>query len=224
MNKNKIPALVNEEHNRLHCDDFDKLETIKLSDNDASLIDNIIDEIEFTKYHVFMFILLNIYIGCEGFIMIGNSLLVPVLSQLWNLNEIEKGYLGGSIFIGFTPGAFLSGLISDKFGRKFAFIAGLFISLLGTVILIFETDYFVVGFSNILNGLGIGISLPSIFSLSSELSNGRIRNVVINIAFMAFTAGEIIGCYIARAEEIYIPENGNWKSLLYLRAVGVYKG
>ena len=100
-------------------------------------------------------------------------------------------------------------------------MCGLFISCSGTLFLLLEVNYFVFGLSNILNGLGIGISIPSMFSLCSELSGGKIRNITINIAFMAFTAGEVICCYIARSEEIYKHENGNWKSLLYLRVVGV---
>jgi MFS family permease len=221
-NQNEVVALDEDANKGLkQSDDFEKFEIMKQTDNDISIVDNIIDEIEFTGYHVFLFILMNIYIGGEGFIMIGNSLLVPVLSQLWGLTEFEKGYLGGSIFIGFTIGAFFSGFISDTFGRRSAFICGLFISLLGTIIIIFEMNYFILGLSNILNGLGIGISIPSVFSLCSELTGGKVRNVVINISFMSFTAGEIIGCYIARSEEIYIPENNNWKSLLFLRAIGV---
>jgi MFS family permease len=203
-------------------DDFGKLEVVKhVKVNDISIVDQIIDEIEFTGYHIFLFILMNIYIGGEGFIMVGNSLLIPVLSQLWNLSEYEKGLLGGTIFIGFTLGALISGLLSDTLGRRPAFIIGILISSCGTLLLVFEINFTLLGLSNILNGLGIGISIPSAFSLCSELSGAKIRNVTINIAFMSFTAGEIICCYLARSEEIYKYENNNWQSLLWYRIIGV---
>ena len=184
---------------------------------EENICDKIIDNIEFTTYHVKMTILLNLYIGGEGLLMVGNSLLTPVIANVWNLSEFEKGFIGGTIFLGFTLGALFSGMISDKKGRKVAFVGGNMISLVGAIVGSFSTSAWHLAVSNFLIGVGLGQSIPSIFSLCSEATGDKVRNFLINITFISFVAGEILVCLIARNYEIYNTSHSNWRILLYLR-------
>ena len=52
------------------------------------------------------------------------SLLSHKLGILWNLTHSEKGTLGSIVFVGFFFGVWISGKISDNYGRKPTFIIG----------------------------------------------------------------------------------------------------
>ena len=52
--------------------------------------------------------------GMEMYVM---SLLLPELPDSWGLNDVKRGVLGGSVFVGMTIGAVGFGSVSDRVGR-----------------------------------------------------------------------------------------------------------
>ena len=119
-------------------------------------------------------------------------------------------------------GAALSGILSDSKGRKLAFFIGNLVSLTGGIIgIIFAYDFYSLLTSNIVIGLGLGIGIPSIFTLTSELTEKVLRSIIIGGIWYAFILGEIAGCIVAYKYEMYIYLNSNWRILLILRCVFV---
>jgi MFS family permease len=172
--------------------------------------------------HYKLLFLLTLYLSGEGFVMIGISLLVPVISEPWKLSEFQKGFLGGSIFLGFTFGAIFSGLISDKQGRKVSILVGNVISLIGGIAgYIYSLKIEFIMMSNIFVGFGIGLCIPAMMSLCTEITPSKIRSVIIGGIWLVFVAGEIICCLIAMKLKIYLFENGTWRLLLLYRCLCV---
>jgi len=191
---------------------------------DENLLDKYLDNLSFNFQHIKLILILSIYLAGEGFVMIGMSLLIPVISEPWGLTQFQKGFIGGSIFLGFTCGAAFAGVLSDTNGRRLAFFIGNLISLSGGIIGIsFAFDFNSLMTSNIVIGLGLGIGIPSIFSLTSELTEKVLRSIIIGGIWYAFILGEIAGCIVAYKYEMYIYLNFNWKILLILRCVFVIK-
>ncbi len=192
--------------------------------DEENILDNLIESQKLSWEHYKIISLLILYIMGEGFVMIGVSLLVPVVSEYWKLTELQKGLLGGSGFLGFTIGAISSGLISDTQGRRLSFILGNILSFIGAAIgyvLCYKLEALVV--SNILIGLGIGISVPAIISLCSEITPSRQRSIIMGTIWTVFVFGEILGCLLAIKYEMYQYETGNWKKLLLFRSLSVSK-
>jgi len=190
--------------------------------------DNFLDQILESSYieweHVKVIITLILYVTGEGFVMIGISLLIPVISTPWRMSDVEKGLTGGSVFFGFTFGALVAGLLSDKHGRRFAFRIGSLISTIGALFGYFfydRIDYFIL--SNTIIGFGIGISIPSIISLVSEITNTSVRSYIIGWVWNFFVVGEVIGCLIAMKYQMYFYENFNWRKLLLFRSLMVMR-
>ena len=186
-----------------------------------NILEDVIKEIKFSFIHYILGFILIIYILTEGFVMIGTSLIVPVLAEGWKLNEIEKSFMGGSIFIGFFIGSILSGFLSDNYGRKFGFVFGCLLSTIGSFFCYFSNSYINIIITNIIIGLGVGISIPSILSLCTEITGIVERNRIIAWIWIMFVLGEFLGCYIAKAYNIFEFSNNNWKMLLSLRGIGV---
>ena len=192
------------------------------SSNEENILESLLENINLSWEHYKIIFLLVIYITGEGFVMIGISLIVPVISEAWKLTEFQKGFIGGSVFLGFTLGAISSGLISDTKGRKISFVLGNILSLIGGVlgyVYSFQIEWMLV--SNILLGFGIGVSIPAILSLCSEITPTKIRSVIIGSVWIVFVIGEILGCVLAMKYKMYHYENGNWRILLFYRSLSV---
>lgn len=187
-----------------------------------NLLDNLIEKTGFNFEHFKLVMLLILYCGGEGFVMIGISLFVPVIGDAWKLSEFQKGFIGGSVFLGFTFGSITAGIISDRKGRKMAFILGNIVSLIGGLMgatINYSYEWIII--SNMLVGFGIGISIPSVFSLCSEITNHKIRSNIIGWIWGMFSIGEITGCLIAKTIEMHDYDNHHWKLLLVFRCSSV---
>jgi fucose permease len=165
--------------------------------------------------------ILFIYAFAEGFSMLANSLVVPILEKKWNIGQVEKGFMGGSIFLGFMTGAVIVGQISDHYGRKKAFVIGCCISLLGSIGGVFIQSAVQYILTNIIIGIGIGISVPSAITLVSEISNPFIRARIIGLMWCMFPTGEIVGCVLAKNYQTYDYHSENWVVLHISRCIAV---
>jgi len=168
-----------------------------------------------------MLLILFSYAFAEGFSMLSNSLVVPILEKKWNIGTFEKGFMGGSIFLGFMTGSLVVGQISDNFGRKLSFILGCLISLIGGLFGMFIKSGVEYIFTNTLIGIGIGISVPSGITLASEISNPFIRARMIGLMWVFFPTGEIVGCLVAKNYQTYDYLSQNWLTLHLTRCIGV---
>lgn len=193
-----------------------------IQQEEHNILDKIIENASISWEHYKILCYLIIYLTADGFVIIGNSLLVPAISTPMMLTEFQKGIVGGSIFIGFTIGAISSGLISDTQGRKMSFYLGNFLSLVGATCGYFyciKIEGIVLG--NIIIGLGIGINVPAMMSLVCEITPTRPRYIIMGCIWIVFVFGEIFGCIIAMKYEIYQYENKNWNLLLFYRIIWV---
>ncbi len=226
---------MNDDENAAVTNDKEKYQKVNVEDNveeeyktnsdkveDENLLDKYLDTLSFNFQQIKLIFMLSLYLAGEGFVMIGISLLVPVISEPWKLSQFQKGFVGGSVFLGFTAGAALAGSISDTKGRRIAFCIGNIISLAGGLVGAFLAyDINLLLISNFVIGLGIGIGIPSIFSLASELTDKVWRSIIIGGIWYAFTIGELAGCYVAYKYEMYLYINSNWRMLLIFRCITV---
>jgi len=185
---------------------------------EENILDMLIEKTSFSWEHFKIVFLLMIYMTGDGFVMIGISLLIPVIANPWNLTDFQKGFIGGSVFLGFTLGAATSGFVSDEKGRKVSFVIGNIVSLIGGVIgFLFSDSIVQISISNFFVGFGLGIGIPAIFSLCSEVLNSTIRSIIIGWIFSFFVVGEILACIVAMKLEMYDYKNSHWKLLLFYR-------
>ncbi len=109
-----------------------------------------------------------------GFFVSGISTVIigqflPILAEKFSLNDNQAGYLFPAQFTGSLLGTFLT----NQFGKrgKFIFASALGCCLMGIGIAVLNFDSFgicLLGFA--INGIGVGLTLPSINMLTLELS------------------------------------------------------
>lgn len=131
-----------------------------------------------------------------GFVLIGvvNTLLgpiLPLLSARWRLDDAGAGALFFVQSAGAIVGSALSGLLIKRFGFLPLLVAGFGLMAVSTACLGFESR--VAGALSISGiGLSLGLTIPTINLLISELNIGR-RAAALNLLNLAWGVGAVSG-------------------------------
>ncbi len=131
-----------------------------------------------------------------GFVLIGivNTLLgpiLPLLSARWRLDDAGAGALFFAQSAGAMVGSALSGILIKRFGFLPPLVAGFGLMAVSTACLGFEP--WVLGVLSISGtGLSLGLTIPTINLLISELNIGR-RAAALNLLNLAWGVGAVSG-------------------------------
>lgn len=111
----------------------------------------------------------------------------------------EAQYIISSIFLGMAIGEFLSGVVSDSFGRKRVLYTGLAIYLVGSLICFFSqtmTEMLVGRFIQ-----GLGVSAPYVVSIAiiRDKFSGRPMAKVMSLVMMVFIMIPVVAPAIGQA-------------------------
>ena len=108
-----------------------------------------------------------------------NGILIPLLSQEWNLVPAQAAWIGTANLLGMAIGAFVWGSIADAIGRKQAFTATLLIFSIFTVLGAFAPDLGWFCVFRFLAGVGLGGCVPVDYALVGEFTPRKQRGRVL---------------------------------------------
>ena len=133
----------------------------------------------------------------------------------WDLDSMQRGFLGSSGVLGMMLGALVSGFAADRWGRRTVVLVTLLIFSLGSALCGLAPNYEMLLVARFITGIGLGGELPVITTLVSEFSSlkNRGRNVVLVESFWAW--GWILAALVAY---LAIPLYG-WRIAFFIGAV-----
>lgn len=139
---------------------------------------------------------------CVGYIMteLGDS-----------ITSADKEFLSAAVFMGMLFGGMLTGYISDRFGRKFALLLALGLNFLAGVASAFapSVDFLIV--CRVLGGIGIGGSVPAVFTLGAEVTPSPIRGQMLSYIACFWMTGSL---FVALVAWIMLGNDFNHKRIL----------
>lgn len=108
-----------------------------------------------------------------------NGILIPLLSEEWNLQASDAAWIGTANLIGMAVGAVMWGTIADRIGRKQAFAWTLLIFSIFTIAgaLTNSLEWFVL--FRFLAGIGLGGCVPVDYALVGEFTPKKHRGRVL---------------------------------------------
>lgn len=126
-------------------------------------------------------------IMCVGFIM----------TEIPSLTSLDKELLSAAAFIGMLLGGSIGGIVSDILGRKRCLLYSLGLNALAGVLSAFSVNIGMLVFLRILAGLGIGGSVPIVFSLGAEIFPQSQRGQYLLVIASCWMVGAIYAALFA---------------------------
>ncbi len=108
-----------------------------------------------------------------------NGILIPLLSEEWNLSPGQAAWIGTANLLGMALGAFVWATIADRIGRKAAFTATIAVFAAFTIAGVFATDLVVFALLRFLAGFGLGGAIPVDYALVGEFTPRKHRGRVL---------------------------------------------
>lgn len=153
-----------------------------------------IDSADVNKLLLYTFILAlgnaadAIEINCLGYIM-------SEMNDEISTSEMEL--LSAGVFFGMLLGGLVSGFLSDIFGRKLILLYSLGTNAITGLASAFAPNIQILIALRVLAGVGIGGSIPIVFSLCTEIFPGRLRGKLITIVASFWMVGTIFTAALA---------------------------
>jgi len=192
--------------------DSDPLVLPKSSLLDQKLtFDQVVQKLGINFYNIRIYFFMALFFMADGSELVVLSLLINKFSDVWSLNTFQKGMFGSSIFIGCALGSLCSGLISDRKGRRPAYLIG------STLVLVFAAcsslaqNAFAFILLRIICGFGIGLSVPALFALATELTPSAYRSAVLNFVWVFFPIG---ATFVILLTKWFIEIDGGWRYIM----------
>ncbi|MHB8075743.1 MFS transporter [Desulfosporosinus fructosivorans] len=172
-----------------------------------SSISSVIDRLGVSKYTYLIYVLVGLALFFDGYDYMIVAYTMPQMAKEWGLSKVQTGSLASWSVIGLLIGGLISGIISDRIGRKktLAFFVA-FYSLL-TLPIYFVNSFEAFALLRIISGIGIGACIPIGITMMSESAPTNNRGFFIS-SIMAFY---VFGWVVAGIVAIYTVPLFGWR-------------
>lgn len=108
----------------------------------------------------------------------------------------SSGLLAGAVFLGMLLGGLIVGTMGDRMGRKPMLLLGLIFNSISGVLSAFARNVYILSLLRLLAGVGIGATVPPLFTLAAELAPPSARGFCVTVCASFWMVGSI---YVAVA-------------------------
>lgn len=126
-----------------------------------------------------------------------NGILIPLLSEAWDLSAGQAAWIGTANLLGMALGAFVWATIADRIGRKAAFTATIAVFAVFTMAGVFATDIVVFVVLRFLAGFGLGGAIPVDYALVGEFTPRRHRGRVLTAMDAWWPVGAALAGFVS---------------------------
>lgn len=196
-----------------------------LNQESTYTVSDILDSFKVNRFTWSMFILLGLAMMFDGYdYMIVSYTLAPAASSLGVAgNAVLTGSLSSWSIFGLILGCAISGILSDRFGRKKTLAGSVFIYALLTLPQAFAQDFMFFAVFRVFAGIGLGACIPTVTTCFAESTptNRRAIFVTFGMAFLVagWVVAGLVGNAITNAPAEIIPGFANWRLCYVIGAI-----
>jgi AAHS family 4-hydroxybenzoate transporter-like MFS transporter len=155
-------------------------------------IGRVLDDGPYTTMQKIVVFLAAMAIVTDGFDgqLIGFA--IPSIIKEWG---ITRGALAPAVaagLLGMAIGSACAGLFADRFGRRMAVIASVFLFGAATCSIGFAPDVIIIAALRFVAGLGIGGALPGSTTMTAEFTPARRRTLAVTATIVCYPLGGMI--------------------------------
>lgn len=162
-------------------------------------ISEVMDSLGVNKYTWKMFFLLGLALVFDGYDYMIVSYTMPQIATEWGLNAVAKGSLSSWSLFGLILGGALSGIISDKIGRRKTLIFAIAMYSLMNIPIYFSNSFEMFAIFRVLAGIGLGACIPVVTTTYSESTPTSKRAIFITFGLAWMIVGWVVAGLVATA-------------------------
>jgi len=133
---------------------------------------------------------------------------IPFIKPYYQLTDAELGWTGSSLYIGCIVGTFVTGYITDHFGRKLPLLVAAGIFMISSLLMGFSQSYSMLIIWRIIAGVGVGAASMLSPLYIAEISPAAIRGKMVSINQLTV----VIGILLAYCSNFFLADvEDNWR-------------
>ncbi|KAG2463323.1 SV2A protein, partial [Polypterus senegalus] len=171
----------------------------------AQQYETILQECGHGRFQWTLYFVLGLALMADGVEIFVVGFVLPSAEKDMCLSDSNKGMLGLIVYLGMMVGAFLWGGLADRIGRRQCLLISLSINSVFAFFSSFVQGYSTFLFCRLLSGVGIGGSIPIVFSYFSEFLAQEKRGEHLSWLCMFWMIG---GIYASAMAWAIIPHYG----------------
>jgi AAHS family 4-hydroxybenzoate transporter-like MFS transporter len=168
-----------------------------------------------SRYQWSVFLLCALAALMDGYDSVVIGITAPAIAASLSLDIKSMGPIFSAAQVGFMLGAFISGPLADRLGRKQILVASVVTFGLFSLLTPLSTSYGNLVVLRFITGLGLGGASTAFVSLCAEYAPARTRATVLTILWTLVPAGNVVGGLLA---SVILPSHG-WALVYYVGGV-----
>ena len=181
-------------------------------DNGNVNVQEFLNQHPFSAFQILIFVFCFVIVILDGFDTAAIGFIAPSLLREWGLTRPELAPVLSSALFGLVAGAFITGPIADRFGRRIVLTVSVLLFGVACTWSAFAHNLGELTTLRFITGVGLGAAMPNAITLMSEYCPDQRRATITNAMFCGFPLGAALGGFLAAW---MIPQWG-WRSVLIL--------
>lgn len=159
-------------------------------------INQILDEMGFTRYHILIFVANSLVLICGGIERIIHVILLSIIKDLKSLTYYHLALMSSIEYFGYTLSSILVNVILNYVSAKKSIIIFIISSLVFTGLSLTNLNFYFAAFNRFFVGICLGIVDILIYLNLFECAPTKIRGFISSLIMLFFPLGEFIFCVI----------------------------
>lgn len=163
-----------------------------------------------SRFQILISTMCFLIVALDGFDIAIIGFIAPHIRGEWQLSMVSLGPLFSAGLLGLMVGAFCSGPMADRIGRRRVLILSVAWFGAASVGAALSPNVAWLIALRFLTGLGLGGAMPNAITLTSEFSPERRRGTLLTLMFCGFSLGSALGGVVTA----YLVAGVGWRGLL----------
>lgn len=181
----------------------------------VSSVEEVVANSRLSRMHITILAWSMFLIMFDGFDLSILGIVIPTLHEQWGVAIPTLGVVASVTLVGSLIGAFLAGILADRFGRKKILIYCVLLFSIPTLGNAFANSISFFAICRFIAGIGLGGIPPLVVALTTEYAPKKWRNRFVGIMFSGYSLGGIV---VALLGMFLMPHYG-WQSLFIVGAL-----
>ncbi|KAK2164521.1 hypothetical protein LSH36_62g00013 [Paralvinella palmiformis] len=178
------------------CKQFPEAERL-LPESKQVNYEDLTAKIGYGRFHYCLLALCGWALSSDAIEILSISFILPPATCELSLSDSSKGWLNSAVFLGMMLGGYIWGTLADMQGRRSVLMFSLSLNSLGGLMSTFAQSFWLFLLLRIVSGIGVGGSMPVIFSYFTEFQSKQRRGAMISFLATFWMCGNIIAAALA---------------------------